>query len=85
MIWANVISQDWIIRIDPETGNFDKAVDLTELHKAELKYAAKHEDMEKYDHGNNVLNGIAWDEKNDEYYVTGKRWNFMFRIKLHID
>ena len=61
MIWSNVIGYDWIIRIDPATGVFDQAVDLGELHSAELKYAAEHEDMKLYDHGNNVLNGIAWD------------------------
>jgi glutamine cyclotransferase len=47
-----------------------------------MKYVEKHENMATYDRGNNVLNGIAWDEKNDDYYVTGKRWNFMFRIKI---
>jgi glutamine cyclotransferase len=55
---------------------------LGELHDAELKYCEKHENMKKYDYNNNVLNGIAWDEQKDEYYVTGKRWNFMFRIKI---
>lgn len=35
-----------------------------------------------YDHGNNVCNGIAYDEAEKSFYVTGKRWNMMFKIKL---
>ena len=35
-----------------------------------------------YDYGNNVLNGIAYDSANDEFYITGKRWNFMFKLKI---
>jgi len=35
-----------------------------------------------YDHNNNVCNGIAYDANEDVYFVTGKRWNTMFKIKL---
>jgi len=30
----------------------------------------------------NVLNGIAYDEENDRLFVTGKKWNKVFEIKL---
>jgi glutamine cyclotransferase len=30
-IWANVFQANWIIRIDPKSGIFNKAVDLTEF------------------------------------------------------
>ena len=39
--------------------------------------------MNGYDRMNNVLNGIAYDSENDEFYMTGKRWNFVFKIKLN--
>ena len=39
--------------------------------------------MDYYDYGNNVLNGIAHDAKEDAYYVTGKRWNYLFKIKIN--
>jgi len=36
-----------------------------------------------YDFGNNVLNGIAYDAENDEFYLTGKRWHMMFKLRIH--
>jgi len=38
--------------------------------------------LKGYDHGNNVLNGIAYDKEKGEFYVTGKRWEFMFKITI---
>ena len=38
-----------------------------------------------YDHRNNVCNGIAYDPAEKAYYVTGKRWNMMFKIRLDKD
>ena len=35
-----------------------------------------------YDYGNNVTNGIAYDALENVYYVTGKRWNMMFKLKM---
>jgi glutaminyl-peptide cyclotransferase len=29
-----------------------------------------------------VLNGIAYDTKNDRLFVTGKNWEKLFEIKL---
>ena len=29
-----------------------------------------------------VLNGIAWDEKTQRLFVTGKHWPTLFEIKL---
>ena len=38
--------------------------------------------LKGYDYNNNVCNGIAYDPNKGVFYVTGKRWNLMFRIKL---
>lgn len=38
-----------------------------------------------YDTNNNVCNGIAYDPSEKAYYVTGKRWNMMFKIRLEKD
>jgi glutaminyl-peptide cyclotransferase len=32
--------------------------------------------------GENVLNGIAYDQKSERLFVTGKRWSKIFEIKL---
>ena len=39
-------------------------------------------EYDTYDHRNNMCHGIAYDEKRQEFYVTGKRWNLMFKIRL---
>lgn len=31
-----------------------------------------------YDAGNNVLNGIAYDNKTDTFFVTGKMWDHVY-------
>ena len=36
--------------------------------------------MRGYDFGNNVLNGIAYDPDTRDWYVTGKRWNLLFKF-----
>jgi glutamine cyclotransferase len=33
-----------------------------------------------YDLSNNVLNGIAYREETNTFFVGGKRWGFMFEI-----
>jgi uncharacterized protein YjiK len=32
---------------------------------------------------NEVLNGIAWDEERQGFWVTGKNWTNMYLIELH--
>ena len=70
-IWANVWQTDFILRIDPATGETNSYIDLsglsglTELGSSEA-----------------VLNGIAWDEEQDRLFVTGKHWAHLFEIEL---
>lgn len=69
-IWANVWQTDLIVRIDPKDGKILGKVDLTGLNPSPIG------DLD------NVLNGIAYDEKDDRIFVTGKRWPKLFEIKL---
>ncbi len=70
-IFANVWQTDYIARIDPETGRVTGWIDLTGLLKPDaLKQPV------------DVLNGIAYDSKNDRLFVTGKLWPELFEIKL---
>lgn len=70
-IWANIWQQTSIIKISPETGKVKGILDLSEI-------ASRHQD-----HGESVLNGIAWDESKKAYWVTGKNWNKKYLIKIY--
>ncbi|GMH45500.1 hypothetical protein BSKO_13457 [Bryopsis sp. KO-2023] len=75
-IWANVWQTDCIARIDPRTGQVNSWVDLENLTKIAAAKAQKRN--RKMD----VLNGIAWDVKNREVYVTGKLWPAVYKVKI---
>jgi glutaminyl-peptide cyclotransferase len=72
-VYANVWQTDWIVRIDPSTGRVLGAINLSGLLKREDRIAGK----------TDVLNGIAYDAKNDRLFVTGKNWPKLFEIRLH--
>jgi len=69
-IYANVWPTDFIVRIDPESGAVTGWVNLGGI--------LGNEQSNKVD----VLNGIAYDTKNDRLFVTGKLWPSLFEIKL---
>lgn len=70
-IWANIWKDDRIIRIDPVTGRVISLIDLSGL--AAVSSPGGEE---------NVLNGIAYDKENDRIFVTGKRWDKIYEIKI---
>jgi len=67
-VWANVWYTDFIVRIDPATGKVLSKIDLSPL----------------YPEGSNddVLNGIAWDSDAQRLFVTGKRWPYLYEIRV---
>ncbi|WP_292035867.1 MULTISPECIES: glutaminyl-peptide cyclotransferase [unclassified Brevundimonas] len=71
-VWANVWQTDYIVRIDPNTGHVVGVVDLKGLLPAGTVK----------DPADDVLNGIAWDEKARRLFVTGKNWPSLFEIRL---
>jgi glutaminyl-peptide cyclotransferase len=70
-IYANIWHSDRIVRIDPSSGRITAWVDLTGLRQPD-----------DGDDSDNVLNGIAYDSKNDRLFVTGKRWSKLYEIRL---
>jgi glutaminyl-peptide cyclotransferase len=72
-VYANVWQTDWIVRIDPSSGRVVGAINLAGLLKREERIAGQ----------TDVLNGIAYDAKNDRLFVTGKNWPKLFEIRLH--
>ena len=70
-IFANIFQTDKIVKIDPETGRVKGWIDLEGL----LKKQSVKEPVD-------VLNGIAYDKKNNRLFVTGKLWPSLFEIEL---
>lgn len=70
-IFANVWQTNLIARIDPATGQVTGWIDLTGLLP-----------VESLTQPVDVLNGIAYDEKNGRLFVTGKLWPTLFEIEL---
>lgn len=75
-IYANVYLTNKIIVINPQNGAVEAALDLSALVP---KNYFKTLDEEQ----NNVLNGIAWDEKTKRLFVTGKKWPKLYQISLN--
>jgi glutamine cyclotransferase len=72
-IFANVWQTDDVVRIDPATGNVRGVIDFSGL----LAPQDRRPDTD-------VLNGIAYDAKNDRLFVTGKRWPRLFEVRLKV-
>ncbi|MDB2575963.1 glutaminyl-peptide cyclotransferase [Planctomycetota bacterium] len=71
-VWANVWKRNRVARIDPVTGQVTAWIDLRGL-LGSTRVGSPLED---------VLNGIAHDPETGAIYVTGKRWPYLFKIKL---
>lgn len=70
-VWANVWQTDFILRIDPATGNVVAVVDMSGLSQQTQLGSSEA-----------VLNGIAWDDEGQRLFVTGKHWSNLFEIEL---
>jgi glutamine cyclotransferase len=69
-ILANIWQTDFVARVAPDSGRVTAYVDLRGL----LTPAERS--------NTDVLNGIAYDAKQDRLFVTGKLWPKLFEIKL---
>ena len=70
-IYANIWHSDRIARISPRNGRVIGWIDLSGLLPDSQKV-----------NGESVLNGIAYDEKHDRLFVTGKQWPTVFEIRI---
>ena len=70
-IFANVWHTDRIVRINPKDGNVIGVIDLSGIDAKEKRRDPEH-----------VLNGIAYDPKTGEMFVTGKCWPKIYQIQL---
>ena len=68
LIWANVWQTNTIVMIDPESGAVVGEIDFSGIYPNS--------------NSDNCFNGIAYDEKNNRIFVTGKRWSKLFEVKI---
>lgn len=69
-VYANVWQTDWIVEIDPGTGEVTAAIDASGLLAEDERPGA------------DVLNGIAYRSLTDTFLLTGKRWPRLFEVKI---
>lgn len=69
-IYANVWLSDDILKINPETGKVVGKFNMKNLFPGRPKNQEA------------VLNGIAYDKEEDVFYLTGKTWGKMFKVKF---
>jgi len=74
-IYANKWQQNAIVIINSSTGIVEGVANLKGLQN-EIKKT------QTLDGQDEVLNGIAFDAKNNRLFVTGKHWGKLFEIKL---
>jgi len=72
IIYANIYTTDYIVKIDASTGKVLEEINMKGLinmyHKSEDRI--------------DVLNGIAYDKENDRIFVTGKLFPRLFEVKF---
>lgn len=70
-IWANVYTSDEIVIINPKDGKVEGVIDCRGLLPASLRSSST-----------DVLNGIAYNEKDGKIYLTGKNWPRMYEVRI---
>ena len=70
-IYANVYQEDYLVIINPSTGEVVGKLVLEDLYN-----------FDYYDRKIDVLNGIAYNPQEDCFYVTGKWWPKLFEINI---
>ncbi len=69
-IYANIWLTNFIVKIDPATGNIVGKLNMNDLSKdAHTQYRNAQE-----------MNGIAYDAATDKIYVTGKMWPTIYEV-----
>jgi hypothetical protein len=76
--YINVYMSDKIIKVDMK-GKIIKTYVFDNLIEYEIKM--KSLDSIRVRRGD-VLNGIAYNKKNNSFLITGKKWGFMYEIKF---
>lgn len=70
-VYANIYMTDYIVKIDPSTGKVIDEINMEGILSPMLRHA-----------NTNVLNGIAYDHKENRIFVTGKKWPKIFEVEF---
>jgi len=70
-VYANILGNNFILEIDRNSGNVLRIIDCSEIFKIENPELPE-----------SVLNGIAYCGDGDFFYLTGKKWKNIFRVKI---
>jgi glutamine cyclotransferase len=62
---------DELVAIDPADGRVTARLDLARLYPHDQRSRRA-----------DVMNGIAWDARDDTLLITGKFWPYLYRLKL---
>lgn len=71
MVWANIWKSSLIIEVDPATGKVTTVLNARTLTPPSVEGSSS-----------KVLNGIAYDDRDGTYLITGKQWPVMYRVRL---
>jgi glutamine cyclotransferase len=71
-VYANQWQMNYILKIDPATGNVVAKMDLTSLVQQEKTTNPQAE----------VINGIAYNPTTKKFYVTGKNWSKIYQLQF---
>ncbi|AMC12003.1 glutamine cyclotransferase [Lutibacter profundi] len=74
-IYANRWQLNSILIINPSTGKVEGVVNLNSLK-------AKIQQEQTLDDSDEVLNGIAFDKKNNRIFITGKHWSKLYEVEF---
>jgi glutamine cyclotransferase len=76
LIYANVWFTDYILRMDPTSGNVTGVIDASKLITDDERAELMVKDTDA------VLNGIAYNPDTETFYLTGKYWPKLFEVQF---
>lgn len=78
VIYSNVWLTNYIVKIDPASGSVLARADFSGV----LDKYAPGQVSEEDQRDSSVLNGIAYDNAGQRFFVTGKNWPKLFEVKF---
>lgn len=76
-VYANVFTEPYIVKIDPYATSGTTVVEKYDLSPI-VKKVTEEKDLTQ----EQVLNGIAYNDDNGHFYVTGKQWDTVYELEL---